>query len=403
MSEGDRDLLSTLEHLLEIPAVDERIALTEASNVIQRALAGDKVDVFVHDPTIDSLVAMGTSLTPMGRKQHELGLDRLPLANGGRSVQVFKTGGTHLHGRAPDDPEELRGLSEALGINSRLVAPLYVDSVRRGTLEVCAAAPDKFDQADLRFLMAASRWVGALLHRVELATETRKRAVEEARRKAAEDILAVLAHDLRNLLGSAAGRVALLRERAIREHREADVRDAGLLDVTLRRLVQMTNNLLDVSRLERGIFSLDARLVDIVDLARQTTAALRRTGVQIEEQYPESVIVNADPDRLSRALENLISNAIKHSPQDGVIRVEIEMAADPGAARCVIRVVDQGPGIPSEILPRIFERFVAGTGSHGLGLGLYLARGIAVAHGGSLEVKPSTKGAVFEMSLPVLA
>jgi two-component system OmpR family sensor kinase len=393
-----RNLLATLEQLLDIQATDERTALTQASDIIQRALGSDKVDVFLFDASNNSLVAKGTSETPMGKKQHELGLDRLPLANGGRSVLVFAAGEPYVCNDVEGDEKELRGLIDGLGVRSRLAVPLFTDSARRGTVEVCAAARDAFDDEDLRFLLAAARWIGAIIHRLELTETMRKRAVEQGRRKAAEDILTVLAHDLRDILGSATGRVALMRERATREGREVDLRDTVVLDSALKRLLQMSNNLLDVSRLERGLFSLDVRPVDVVVLAREAVATLRRTGIRLEERYSDTAVVNADPDRLSRALENLISNAIKHSPPDGTVRVEIELQGQD----CKLRVTDEGPGIPAEILPRIFERYVAGEGSHGLGIGLYLAHGIAVAHGGALAVKSGGPGTIFELTLPRL-
>jgi len=393
-----RNLLATLEQLLDIQATEERAALTQASDIIQRALGIDKVDVFIYDPSNDTLVAKGTSETPMGKKQHELGLDRLPLSNGGRSVLVYTTGQPHMTGEADRDDKELRGLVEGLGIHSRLAVPLQLDSVRRGTVEVCAAARNAFDEDDLRFLLAAARWIGALIHRLELTETMRKRAVEQGRRKAAEDILTVLAHDLRDILGSATGRISMMRERALRERREMDVRDARILDGALKRLLQMSNNLLDVSRLERGLFSLDVRVLDLVDLTREAVNTLRRNGIRIEERYPKLATVNGDPDRLSRAVENLISNAIKHSPPEGLVRVEIESVGE----NCKLRITDEGPGIPDEVLPRIFERYVAGEGSHGLGIGLYLAHGIAVAHGGSLSVKSGGTGTIFEFSLPSL-
>jgi hypothetical protein len=85
-------LLETLQRLLAIQATEMRPALTEAATLIAEALAADKVDMFLYQADSDSLVALGTSTTPMGKRQHELGLDRLPLANGGRAADAFGTG-----------------------------------------------------------------------------------------------------------------------------------------------------------------------------------------------------------------------------------------------------------------------------------------------------------------------
>ncbi len=84
--------LTTLEGLLAIQAMDVRSALDQASDLVATALGADKVDVFLYEARIDTLVALGTSDTPMGRKQHALGLDRLPLSNRGKTVEVFQSG-----------------------------------------------------------------------------------------------------------------------------------------------------------------------------------------------------------------------------------------------------------------------------------------------------------------------
>src|SRR3954454_18366135 len=89
---ADDRLLSTLQRLLMINTPELRPALDEASTLISDALEADKVDVFIYEAASESLVALGTSDTPMGRRQHALGLDRLPLANAGPPATVFQTG-----------------------------------------------------------------------------------------------------------------------------------------------------------------------------------------------------------------------------------------------------------------------------------------------------------------------
>src|SRR5690348_14119126 len=89
---AERKLLDVLERLLSLPGRTLSETLDEASHLVGEALDADKVDVFLYDAASDSLVAAGTSRTAMGRRQHAIGLDRLPLANGGPTVRVFKTG-----------------------------------------------------------------------------------------------------------------------------------------------------------------------------------------------------------------------------------------------------------------------------------------------------------------------
>src|SRR4051794_27702051 len=102
---GDDRLFDTLVRLHGIVSPELRPTLDQASNLVAEALDADKVDVFLYEPASDSLVALGTSQTPMGRRQHQLGLHRLPLTNGGRSVVVYRTGEPCLQQRADEDPE----------------------------------------------------------------------------------------------------------------------------------------------------------------------------------------------------------------------------------------------------------------------------------------------------------
>src|SRR4051812_29172210 len=110
--------LQTLERLLAIPAAELDNALSVACNAVAEALHADKVDAFLYDDSKDTLVAVGTSSTPLSSLQKKLGLDRLQVSNGGRVVQVFQTGETFVTGHLMADMEELRGVREGLKIES---------------------------------------------------------------------------------------------------------------------------------------------------------------------------------------------------------------------------------------------------------------------------------------------
>ena len=103
MTQGDQTaqddrMLEMLQRLLQIRSVDFRATFTEAATLIAETFGADKVDVFVHQPAGNSLVAVGTSLTPMGERQHALGVNVLPLANGGRAAWAFEMGTPYLTG-----------------------------------------------------------------------------------------------------------------------------------------------------------------------------------------------------------------------------------------------------------------------------------------------------------------
>jgi len=111
--------------------------------------------------------------------------------------------------------------------------------------------------------------------------------------------------------------------------------------------------------------------------------------------------VQADPDRITQALEYLILNAISHTPDGLPIVIGAGTEERDDGTWAVVSVHDEGSGITRELMPRLFTRFAAGPKSEGLGLGLYLARSIAEAHGGTLTVDSAPgKGSSFWLSLP---
>src|SRR5215207_6109231 len=266
---GNR-LIATLEQLLAIEEPDLHGALDRACNMVAEALRADKVDAALYDSTTESLVATGTSHTPMGRKQHAIGMNRLPVANGGREVDVFLTGIPYATGQADQDPEQLRGMTEGLGIRSAIMVPLEVAGTRRGVFLASSARPDFFAADDVRFLEAVSRWVGMIAHRAELTERIAAEAREQGRRVAADELIATLAHDLGNLLVPVKGRIDLLQRRARREDRPRDLRDVEEAARAVDRVVALVADLLESSRLEHGLFALNRQPVDFVDLVRET-------------------------------------------------------------------------------------------------------------------------------------
>ncbi|MBV9357276.1 MAG: GAF domain-containing sensor histidine kinase [Chloroflexi bacterium] len=400
-SDADRRL-RTLEELLAIDAAGLEAALTRTSDLVALAVNADKVDVFLYQASSGSLVAVGTSRTPMGVEQHRRGMDRLPLVNGGRVVEAFTHERSYMTGRAELDPTELRGIVEGLGVRSSLLAPLYVGTELRGVLSAVSATPDRFADQDLGFLQAAAGWIGMVTHRAELSQELADQAAEQARRTTADELIRVLAHDLRNHLTPLHARVELLRRWATSEQQETPLHHARELSRSIDRLGRLVADLLDSARLEQGLLALDPEPTDLVQLADEV-AALLRTEAQpiVTRAAGTEVCVLADRSRIQQVLENLLSNAITYSPPGAAVTVEVRTQAQSGGRWGQISVQDEGPGIPPELKPRVFERFVTGSGSTGLGLGLYLARNITEAQGGRLTLEPCAHGARFTVALPL--
>ncbi len=400
-------LLVILERLLRIDATEFKPTLNQAAQLVAEALEAEKVDVFLHDPSIDTLIALGTSDTPVGRRQHALGLDRMPIVNGGYMVEVFLTGTSYLTGHLDQDPNRIVGMtsSEGLGIRSEMVAALEVSTQRRGVLMASSRTPDFFSEQDLHFLEAVAGWIGIVIHRTELVEHIKKEAIQQSRRMIAEELLTVLAHDLRTYLTPLKSHIDLIQMRARRGKRTQDIHDTTTLKSALRRLERLIEDLLDVARLDQGLFFLYELPVNLGDLVKEMTSALRTPEVEIEVHIPsQEVVVAADSDRLRQATENLLANAITYAPKDNPVLVRLTVERRLDGSWAVLTVSNQGLEIPSILLEHLFQPFVKGSRSTGLGLGLYLASRITTAHRGTLTVaSPTEEGVQFSLSLPIAA
>jgi two-component system, OmpR family, sensor kinase len=314
---GRRDdgLLMGLERLLELPTTDVNSTLRQGAQLVAEVLAAEKVDVFFHDAATDTLVALNTSNAPLGRLHYTLGPNRLSLMNGGRLVEVFLTGVSYLTGHADQDSEELVGVKVGLGVKSAIATVIEVETRHRGVLLACSSTPDFFSEQDLHFLQAVAHWFGTVIHRAEVVERMRQEAIERDRRLAAEELLTIMAHDLHNYLTPLKGRIQLLERRARREGREEDLLDAVAACNTLNLLGRVISDLLDIARLNHGIFTVHPQPIDLVGLMQEVVPAFGRPETPILVQAPQAMVLLADPDRLRQVLENLLANAIKY-PRD---------------------------------------------------------------------------------------
>ena len=398
-------LLRSLEQLIRIPTGELQVAMLQAADLLAEALRADKVDVFLHDPARESLAAICSSNQPLSALQRSLGLDVLPIANGGRVVWVYQHWQSFRSGNLQQDPEELKGVKEGLGIRSKLGVPFAIDGRRRGMIMIASLQEDFFSDEDLQYAEAMAQWIGILGHRAELAEESRRNAAEHSRRAVAEELIAVVAHDLRNHLTPIEMRLELLRRMSVRDGlAQPFIGEIGHVSRSLSQLRTLVSDLLDVARLDHGLFQVDLTSVDLMALIEESVQALSRPDrtIDVRVQASHRVLLLADGVRLRQCLDNLIVNAIDQSPPGSTVTILIASERREDGEYARVAVMDEGPGVAPEILPRIFERHATTKArGGGLGLGLFLAKRIAELHGGELTVDSApVRGARFNLALP---
>lgn len=405
---GTQDrLLTLLERLLQVQAADLQAALTEVANVVAAELGADKVDAFLLEPATQTLVAAGTSETPMGRKERALGLDRLPLANGGRTVEVFQTWALYLTGHADHDPGELLGVVHGLGVRSTIAVPLAVGGQRRGVLLASALAADFFTERDLRLFDAVAHWVGLVAGRAELQARLVAAAAEAGRRVSTQQLVTLIAEDLGAQVAPLLNLSAAVERRAQRQRDSETLTDEARLHRGVQGLHDLVADLRDAARLEQGVAALRQEPVELAALVGEVLELLETPPpMDVRMWGAEHMIALVDPIRLRQALEILLMSALATRSEGTLLTVEVSSGDGVEDRMAVISMTAQVAGSAVEAPPHLIEQavpsgaFPAPQVSNGLGL--YLAGRIAAAHGGSLTAHEAAGlGRRFELRLPL--
>lgn len=262
-----------------------------------------------------------------------------------------------------------------------------------------------------------ARTVGrALRYAVERQALARERAalLAEARRAVAarDEVLGIVSHDLRTPLSTVAMAAAALRDQPAADPRAV----AAVLTRSAEWALRIVRDLLDASAIEAGRLAIHPEPMTVAavleGVAALHEAAAAERGVRLAvARAPDARWLHADVDRLTQALGNLVANAIKWSPAGGTVTLAAardasggpDGAPGGGAPGVAFRVRDEGPGIPIEQLPHLFDRFwqARATRQGGAGLGLAITRGIAEGHGGHVRVESAPgRGSTFTLFVP---
>ena len=277
----------------------------------------------------------------------------------------------------------------------RRIRQLEAATERLGRGDLSARAPDTGGDEVAQLARAFNRMAADLAARADALEHS-----DRARRQ----VLADVSHELLTPLTAMRGYLETLSMSEVRLEPATRDRYLRIIDEETRRLERLVGDLLDLAKLEGTARSFERRDVDVPALFDRVAErhdrelASRRIGLTRRVE-PDARTISGDPERLEQALQNLAGNALRYTPDGGRIALEAQRA--PAGVRLTVR--DNGPGIPPEHLPRIFERFYKGDPSRlqtgGSGLGLSIAKTIVERHGGTISAR-NEDGAVFEISLP---
>jgi two-component system sensor histidine kinase KdpD len=296
------------------------------------------------------------------------------------------------------------------GTNTLPIIPWFFVPLRIGerTLGVVGVAKDKeerpLDSEARALLDALSEQAAAAIDRASLTREmVSARSAAEAER-VRNTLLASISHDFRTPLSSILGAATSLIDYEDRLDPQAKKDLLGQIKSEAEGLDAMVRNLLAITRIDAGALELRLDWVDLKDIVGRVVGAARRRGASqiFEVGLPADLpLVRADATLIEQAIGNLIANAVAHTPPQTHVVVTASVTPD----QVAVHVVDDGPGIASDALPRIFDKFVKAQdsetdGGQGTGLGLAIAKGIMEAHGGTIAAEsPVASGRGIRMTL----
>jgi hypothetical protein len=288
------------------------------------------------------------------------------------------------------------------GMRSSLTCPLIATGKHIGFMFFSSFAPHTYENVHVQFFMQIAGQLSVIVEKGRLYQQLVE--LNELKNK----FLGIAAHDLRNPIGIVKGYIEMMRLGFYGEVSQSQIEIFEKVEKTTGNMLNMVNDLLDISAIETGKLVMNPREVDLAAfmnesydynrlLARQKKIELK---MELEPSLPELII---DPERINQVLTNLITNAIKFSYPGTVIMVKARREDD----SVHISVQDQGQGIPEDEISKIFQDFgrtsVRPTaGEKSTGLGLAICKRMVEAHGGSIWVESKAgEGSIFIFSLPV--
>ena len=332
--------------------------------------------------------------------------------------ECWKAGDVLCHCQIPDrstivvdacrQPEcSGRQMFQSCGMTAYACAPMRARGTLVGRLLFGSRRRERLGDDELTLIQAVGDQISMALERSRLTAQLQQQTklLQEAD-KAKDTFLATVSHDLRTPLTCILGYAYQLKNGFCDKEKAAHA--VEIIIRNAKAQAQLINDLLDVSRILAGKFSLDIKAVDLAALIQSAVDTIRPAAEAKEQRLcvriSPAVMFSGDPERLQQIFWNLLSNAVKFTPKGG--QIEVDLHKQPSGYR--VTVVDNGIGISAQCLPHVFERFwqegrsVTGS-SAGLGLGLAIVRHLVELHGGSVTVESdgAQRGARFTVNFQV--
>lgn len=314
-------------------------------------------------------------------------------------VLVMDNGELTLTGAWPPvdhlDEEEMATARDALARNAPigtidgkwLFVPLRTS---RGPIGIVGVAGSRLDPEARALLDTFAEQIAAALERASFAHEMGKARTEAETERVRNTLLASISHDFRTPLASILGAATSLMEYRDKLNPAAQADLLAQIKQEAEGLNDMVRNLLAITRIDAGALELRADWIDLREIVERVLTATRKRGAAqtLKTALPAVLpMIRADATLVEQALGNIVNNAVLHTPDTTQILVDATVAP----SVVTLRVADTGPGIPPEILPHVFDKFVhlrrSDRGREGTGLGLAIAKGIIEAHGGTITAE----------------
>ena len=388
------ELRAFLRRAASLPRLPDTTSIVRALQDGAGSTLGARATIGLFDPETNTLKFHD----PHGVLPNEIGRSEY------LAWRVFETRQAEYFSDAARAHPALASSYRAHGVRSLLIAPISAADQRLGVLEAYTDHEPVFSEDDLDVVRLLADQAAVILESRALIDEAaRVRAHEEAARLK-EDFISAAAHDLKTPLTTLVAQAQFLERRAeTQPAAPADLPGLRRIVREAKRLSALVLELLDASRLEQGKLVGEREPVDLVELARDVARRDTYQGRRIKISAGGPVVGSYDPRRIGQVLENLVENAVKYSPDES--EIQVDLAQRDGQA--YVDVTDQGIGIPPGDLPQIFERFHRGSNVDdrrfaGMGLGLFICKGIVEQHGGRIWVESRVgTGTTFHVVLPI--